>query len=143
MKKQEIKKYSFDIKIIDIYLKELIIENVEGELNSNLFTFEFVINAKIDPNPNHNIVTLDLTTKVFSDKTKELYLAKMESQGIFEIINLDKVVEEHGGVPNMILANFAGAMVSTTRGFMRLKSEGTIIDKAIIPFIDPNSFFKD
>jgi hypothetical protein len=141
MKKQELKKFSFDIKIVDIVLKSFSIENVKSDLNSKLFVFEFTINFNIDPNT--KLITLDLLTKVFADKSKETFLAKMESQGIFEVIDLDKIMEEHNGVPNMILINFAGVMVSTTRGFMRLKSEGTIINGAIMPFVDPNSFFKD
>ncbi len=141
MKKKEIKKFSFDIKIVDIVLKSFCIENVISDLDSKLFVFEFTINFNIDPNT--KLITLDLLTKVFADKSKETFLAKMESQGIFEVINLDKIMEEHNGVPNMILINFAGVMVSTTRGFMRLKSEGTIINGAIMPFVDPNSFFKD
>jgi hypothetical protein len=140
MKKQEIKKFSFDIKIVDIILKRFSIEDVKSDLNSKLFVFEFTINFNIDPNT--KLITLDLLTKVFADKSKETFLAKMESQGIFEVINLDKIIEEHNGVPNMILVNFAGVMVSTTRGFMILESKGTIINGAVMPFVDPNSFFK-
>ena len=140
MKKQEIKKFSFDIKIVDIILKRFSIEDVKSDLNSKLFVFEFTINFNIDPNT--KLITLDLLTKVFADKSKETFLAKMESQGIFEVINLDIIIDEHNGVPNMILVNFAGVMVSTTRGFMILESKGTIINGAVMPFVDPNSFFK-
>ncbi len=143
MKKEEGESVNFSSRISSITLTNFEVETLLSKdvkkLKSVDFAYEFSVSFKLDDN--RGCVKLDCTIKVYSDKTLKLYLGEMESLGIFELKEYAKVKDKFKGIPNQLIANFAAILLSTTRGFLILKSRETIIDGAILPIIDARTFF--
>ncbi len=115
-------------------------DNVLIKLDKDKFVFEHGINVKISPGTKEIVV--HSTTTIFAEIEKLNYLGEIETSGIFELLNFNEVTSPHNGnMPNGILAMYIGVLLSTTRGFLILKSQGTIIEDALIPIIDAGKFF--
>jgi hypothetical protein len=140
MKKEEIKAISFESRILDISLINFkVFHKKNVKVNKNDFAFEF--NIKIKLSPSIKSIEIDSSINIFSDQTKDLLLADIASVGKFEILNYEEIIKEYKGMPNPIISVFIGVLISTTRGFLILKSKDTLIDGALIPLSNPNSFF--
>lgn len=140
MKKEDIKAISFESRILDISLINFkVFHKKNVKVNKNDFAFEF--NIKIKLNPSIKSIEIDSSINIFSDQTKDLLLADIASVGKFEILNYEEIIKEYKGMPNPIISVFIGVLISTTRGFLILKSKDTLIDGALIPLSNPNSFF--
>ncbi|UPT66903.1 MAG: hypothetical protein M0D57_21160 [Sphingobacteriales bacterium JAD_PAG50586_3] len=87
-------------------------------------------------------MSITLSTNFFAEIEKTTKLGQITSSGTFEIYNIDQIVSMHDGkIPNIILANFIGVVLATTRGFLILKTESTIMSGVIMPIINTMSFF--
>ncbi|MBL7889350.1 MAG: hypothetical protein JNL24_07355 [Bacteroidia bacterium] len=131
-------------KIDNIELLSLKVEVVDEDLiktlNSKKFSFE--INLKITFDKANNMVILTSNIKIFKDLNKDLFLGEIYSKGQFYIENYNDVVDNETNLPTSVASLFAGVLISTTRGFLIIKSKGTILDGAMIPFFDARKLFK-
>ncbi|MFY9311053.1 MAG: hypothetical protein WAQ28_18565 [Bacteroidia bacterium] len=130
-------------KIQSISLNNFKVANITKEqrqfLNNEKFAFEFNIRAKSELTTKE--FTVYSTISIFSNDSKTLYLGEIETTGVFELQNLDEITEKHHGMPNAVIAMFIGILLSTTRGMLLIKSQGTLIDGALIPMINTSAFF--
>ena len=104
------------------------------------FAFEFNVNLKMESVKKE--VIIHSLTKIYAYDSKSLYLGEIETTGVFELINFDEITKAYKGMmPNGVLAMFLGILLSTTRGILLIKSEGTSITGALMPIINAGSFF--
>lgn len=139
-------KIELSTKIIDLSLNSIDIKgasNFDASILSDKSKFQFEFNVNMNFDLGKKLLSITLTTNFFADIEKTISLGKMSSSGIFEIYNIDQIISMHEGkIPNIILANFIGIVLATTRGFLILKSENTIMSEVIMPIIDTMSFFQ-
>ena len=129
---------SFRARIASIKLGEFIINDLSDKEKESIqvskLVYEFQIGIKNDQS-NKNI-DVSLTVKFFSDQSKTLCVGQISSTGLFSLENYEELIEKHNAIPAGIAGNFAGILISSTRGFLLLKSEGTLIEGALMPMID-------
>jgi len=143
MKEEEIKPLTISIKITNISLGSFKVAVIDEEQKKNIdnkkFVYEFIISFNLEPNTNS--IKLTSIIKIYLDQSKDLYLGEIESTGIFELENYAEIIKEHNGLPNIIITTFGGVLISTTRGFLILKSKDTIVDGALVPLVNTNELF--
>lgn len=146
MKENKIHELSFSMKIIDLKLvdfnalSELPLNYKESGLDSDNIQFEF--NVGLNVNQTKKRIRVNLNVKFFADLEKKIGLGGLNSYGEFEVIDLEEIIKDfEGNIPNIILANLIGVVLSTSRGFLILKSSETVMEGAMMPIINPNVFF--
>lgn len=131
-------------KIIDIKLENFQLSVLDEaqlkSINKDKINFEFNIAFKVDAAK--KTLELTLITKFFFDNTKTLNIGELKTIGLFEIQNMEDILTgNNGSLPILVLAMFAGVLLSTSRGFLILKSKGTFMEGSIFPIIDATRFF--
>jgi hypothetical protein len=146
MKENKLHELSFTMKIIDLKLvdfkdlSELPVSYKDSGLDSDNIQFEF--NLGLNVNPTKNRIQVNLIVNFFADLEKKIALGNLNSFGEFEVINLEDIIKDFDGkIPNIILANLIGVVLSTSRGFLILKSNDTVMQGAMMPIINTNIFF--
>jgi|ERR1043165_9104046 hypothetical protein len=138
---KELKEVSLQTKIVEITFDEFKLEkSIKSGIKFNFDQFQYEFNISIDVNKVKGELSVNLTVNIFSDLEKKNKLGYITSHGIFLVVNFNEVII-NDKIPNVILANFIGVLISTTRGFLIVKAQGTPIEGAIIPIVTPNSFF--
>ncbi|MGP8215316.1 MAG: hypothetical protein ACLQQ4_07115 [Bacteroidia bacterium] len=137
-------KINITSRIVDIKLEKFHLETLSAEqiknLNKEKVMFEFTPKAKMDVPKSR--LHIDLFTDIYSDETKAQKIGEIVSIGDFDIINLAEILEKFKGIPNIVLSVFLSTLIATTRGMYIIKSEGTFLDKIMIPIISMETFFK-
>lgn len=141
---EENKNIGVTTKIHSISLNNFKVADISKEqkksLNKDKFAFEFNMNVKIEPKKKE--ITIHNLTTIFADDSKTNYLGEIEATGVFELQNFEEVTEASKGMmPNGIIAMYIGLLLSTTRGMLLLKTEGTAIEGALMPIVNTGSFF--
>ena len=58
------------------------------------------------------------------------------------MINLSDILKQFNDkIPNIIIANYMGVLISTTRGFFIDRIDNTPLKGAMIPIVNPMTFF--
>lgn len=127
---QEIKLHRFEV------LEKLPVKKID----KNRLTFEFSLNIKVEPESRQVIISNVIT--IYHDITKTVYLGLIETSGAFEISNFSEVAQNNV-LPTQALALLTGVVISTSRGILLMKAEGTIIDGALLPITDSWAFFRN
>lgn len=122
------------------FVCETISDEQQSSLNPDRYSFEQSVNLRIIPVVNQ--LEIIYSTIVFSDEQKNKKLGEITAIGEFEILNLDELKQgENAVVPTELLAMYVGIMIATVRGMLIVKSAGTILERAIIPILNPMDFF--
>lgn len=110
------------------------------KLDKDIVQFEF--NASININHLTQNFHIDLTINFYANIEKTKKLGFISSSGDFEVTNLAEILkQEENKIPLMLLGNIAGLVISATRGFLILKSVGTIMEGLMLPLMDPTRIF--
>ncbi len=145
MSKEEAKPITISSKIVSIYINNFRVGVVDEEqkkaIDNSKFAYEFSL-AFNTADIGINRINIISNIKIYLDQSKQTYLGDMESTGVFEIENINDIIKEHqGAIPTVILAMFGGILLSTTRGFLLLKSKDTIVDGALLPIVNIQELF--
>ncbi|MBA3900169.1 MAG: hypothetical protein H0X62_08170 [Bacteroidetes bacterium] len=130
-------------KIASLSVAEFIVEEQAKKVSIDVDTvlYEYNVSANIDKAKKN--VTIDCKIGIYYNKEKDLKLGSIATIGIFDILNLDEILEKFDdNIPIGIFHMFLGVVISTTRGFLLSKAENTPLEGATIPIIDIKSFFK-
>lgn len=146
MKPNKIHELSFTMKIIDLKLvdfnalSDLPDDYKDTGIDKDKIQFEFNVGMNVGPIKKR--IRINLNINFYTDVEKKILIGSLNSFGDFEVIDLDEIIKDfEGKIPNLILANLIGVVLSTSRGFFILKSSGTIMENAMLPIINTNVFF--
>ncbi len=136
--------YSINIRIKKIDVTDFSVESLSKsdaeKIDINNFAFEY--NSNMEINPTDRIVRVLNTIKVFNDLNKTLQLGNISVVGEFEFQNMNEILKLFNGqFPIGVLSLFTNTILSTTRGILLMKSEGTIIEGAMLPLIDSSAMY--
>ncbi len=113
-------------KIKSIIFDSFHLENVSKKISQTIYfdhvTYEMKLNFK--PDSSTQELTINSTIEIYSDISKAHYLGKINSTGVFSILNFDEIVKPlNGKFPATVIAMFLGILLSTTRGFLIMKTK--------------------
>jgi hypothetical protein len=127
------------LKLIEFSIEPLSDEN-RSHIDSTKFGFENKVNMRIEPALKN--LFLQYTLDIFMDETKSQKLGEISAIGEFDLINLDDFrKDELLKLPNELLAMYIGIMIATVRGMLVVKAQGTHLEEAYVPILNPMEFF--
>lgn len=127
-------------RIVSLKLNEFKLEKGLKNIDRATVVFDHSLNIKVIPSG--NIVSIESSTRIYNDSKKTSYIGILIVNGEYEVANLKDILSQFGQkIPTNLLTMFVGAQLSTSRGFLILKSEGTPLEGIIFGLIDPLSFF--
>jgi hypothetical protein len=146
MKENKLKEINLSLRILNIQLKDfnalkiLPPELAEIGIIKDKVQFEFNVESRLEIEKGR--IGINLNVSFFAEEEKKTNLGNLESSGDFEVLNMSDIVKDFDGkIPNVILATLIGIVISSSRGFLVLKSVGTLMEGIIMPVINANSFF--
>lgn len=131
-----------EIKIINFSLNNSI--EIQELPSDHPYTFE--INASPNFNKIDKIIGVVFNVKIFVTPKKEKNVCKLSLLMNFHILNFDKVVIEEGEnimVPDPVMHHLIALTLSTTRGVLFDKLQGSFLSKIILPIIDVTKLTKN
>lgn len=129
-----------DLKLLEYQIAETVPSSLVGKLDKDKVQFEFNIGIRMDIVK--KTITITLNTQLFADEQKTIKLGYINSEGEFEILNLDEILSLfENKLPNAILANYTGVVIGTTRGFLIPVAKGTLMEGIFMPMINPLTLF--
>ena len=139
------KEVSFSTKIVEIKMDDFVVEElVKSKSQFNLDNFQYEFNAGIGIDLPRQELTVKLNTNIYSEIEKKNKIGHINSHGIFYVVNFSDILKDwENKIPNFVLASFIGIVLSTTRGFLIDKSQDTLIEGAMIPIVNPLTFFPE
>lgn len=132
---------NFKIATIEIISQSVSSAPEEG-IRTNEIDYTIQINIKYDANIGmvHILPEISLTSKI--DKSE---LAKFAIQCSYEVINYNEAIpineSNQPAIPVPFLHTLISISLSTSRGIIYSSCRGTFLQNAILPIIDPKSFF--
>lgn len=121
---------SFKILKLEYYEPRNIREDVQIDFN---------LNARLNIDLDHDLilVTLGVNTVTKADNPEKIGF--IEVVYLFEVLELKKLQRDDKKLwlPDQFTATLIGLSISTTRGIILTKFSGTILEKIIMPVIDP------
>jgi len=123
-------------KILDFSHNEPAIENLN--LAKTDFQMNFRTGFKADKK--ESTVSVRLKVEIQLKHTELIPVGNADVEFTFKAIGLDKLFidEQEISIPAEFLTTLISLSYSTTRGIILAKGAGTILEKAIIPIIDPH-----
>lgn len=102
----------------------------------------FLIDLKIHLDPKLKRILLELFIKASNKKNQEAF-ASFETETIYEFLDFE-IFNDNGEykIPQELTTTLVSIAYSTSRGALLLTGKGTILEKEILPLINPNDFFK-
>lgn len=108
------------------------------EFDPNRVTFE-TTTAVTFAVPEEN-VAIDIQIKLFLDKDKANQKGMLHTRTVYHIRDFNNAFKVEGDrvtVPDAIMVTFVSIAVSSTRGILAAKTEGTIFHNSFFPVIEP------
>jgi len=132
------KNISFKLKNIEI--GESSLKHLNYVLPADVI-YKFTINIDHLLNVEENLIVIKPIVDIFIDESEET-LANLSASLIFEIENLSHYVfEKELKLPSDVIIALNSISISTVRGIMFSAFKGTYLHNAILPVVDPKSFF--
>jgi len=131
---------TMSLQEIKLHRFEVLQKPPVDEIEQSKLTFEFSINVRVEPDTRQVIISSII--KIYHDVTKTVYLGLIETSGSFEIVNFSEIADNNA-IPTQALALLTGVLISTSRGVLLMKAEGTIIEGALLPITDSWAFFRN
>lgn len=111
-------------------------------VKSNLKRTDFKLDFKTDIKAglHENTIGIKLGVNVQLKKEKLLPVAFIEVEYVYKVLGLNKIPHDEKGIsiPGEFLTTLISLSYSTTRGVLLAKGTGTVLEKAILPIIDPH-----
>lgn len=125
--------------------KHLILETeILNVSKKHPWVFEVSPAVKIDDV--NNCVKILVFVNLYFDSDKKNKMMELVTESKFEVLNFYDVFKKTGEhtykIPDQIIKQFISLAISTTRGILIAKSEGTIFDGIVLPAMDLNMFSK-
>lgn len=124
------------LRLIDCIIADFVPSSFAGKFDKGKVQFEFRIDVKTDIVK--NTINIGLHISIYADEGKLINLGHLTSEGEFDVLNLEEVLSVfENKIPTILLANFFGVVIGTSRGFLIDRTQGTIMEGVYIPIVNP------
>ena len=132
---------SFRIK--NISTLEFSIKNIPEleTVDKSLIQFQIFPATFIDKN--NNVIGIDTVVDIFVDQEKQKRVCELITRITYEVVNLSDFIDSVDNsikIPDPIMHTFLSISLSTTRGILASKTEGTLLRDVFIPILNPAGF---
>lgn len=138
-------KINISLRIVSIKTIRFSLDNanVSKEINKNAFIFN--ISAKVSIDPNSKSIAIEILQDIFLDKELQTSVCQHVSRIVFEIVNFDSVIKHNIEkkdikIPDDLMTTLISISLSTSRGILASKIEGSNLEGVYMPIVDPKSF---
>lgn len=136
----ETKNITINSKIQSLDIISFKVEERKADIPVDNTKITFEIGLDVNVKTKEKLIIIISPVSIFSDASKKELLGSLQVKGEFTIENLEEIKQENG-IPVPLLATFAGIVISTTRGMLRILGKGTAFADAIIPVVNPMALF--
>ncbi len=134
-------KISFNIR--EIQTLKFSIDNLMKQDSFDKSKLQFGIGVGVRFDPPRREVIVDTAVDIFCDEQRTRKISESITRVTFAIENFDevfKVKENQISAPDAVMKTLVSMAVSSTRGILAAKTEGSILNGVYLPPVDPSSF---
>ncbi len=113
----------------------------QDSFDKSKLQFGIGVGVRFDP-PKHE-VSIDTMVDIFCDEQRTSKISESITRVKFGIENFDEVFtvkENQISAPDAVMNTLVSMAVSSTRGMLAAKTEGSILSGVYLPPVDPSSF---
>ena len=134
---------NFTFRIKQISTLEFSIKNISGEISDNMDVFKFEVLPQLFIEPD-NILGFITVINVYEQRENPVLICNLITRISFEIINFkDLLTPETPNLiklPDLLSQTLLSISLSTSRGILAAKTEGTILKNVYLPVLNPTDF---
>ncbi|MDP3830182.1 MAG: hypothetical protein Q8Q47_02855 [Ignavibacteriaceae bacterium] len=132
---------SFRIK--NISTLEFSIRNIQLDqtFDKDQFPIQISLGTQIDPL--NKFISVDTFVNIFADPENKNKICGLTTRVVYEVENLQSTVVVEGNnikIPESFMTTLISIALSTTRGILTAKTEGTLLHDVFMPIVNPTSF---
>jgi len=104
---------------------------------------QFLIHFASFADKDNNIIGIDTLVGIYLDQEKQKKVCELITRITYEIINFSEFIDSNDNsinIPDQIMHTFLSISLSTTRGILAAKTEGTQLRDVFIPILNPTGF---
>lgn len=136
-------KVNISFRIKNISTLEFGIKNIPEieTIDKDLFQFQILPASFIDKEK--NIIGIDTVVDIFIDVEKQKKVCELITRISYEVINLHDFYNNEDDaiiIPDQFMITLISIALSTTRGILTAKTEGTLLREVYLPILNPASF---
>lgn len=128
------KQMNLEYRIRSVSLNSFAINQFPAGGNENTISFDIKYSDEI-PEDKKELV-IDILINAFDENQPDVKLCTIQTSTSFDIINFEDLISE-GEIPDLVIANFLGIALSTTRGILFSQSSIANSKPLIVPVISP------
>jgi len=132
---------SFRIK--NISTLEFIIKNMPEIETSDKNLFQFQILPASFVEKENSAIGIDTVVDIFIDQEKQKKVCSLITRIIYDIVNFNdfvNTIDNSLNIPEQFMHTLLSIALSTTRGILATKTEGTLLRDVFIPILNPMGF---
>jgi hypothetical protein len=142
-KTQDIK---FEFRIHDIQILQFSLDNSREhpDLGAN-HPYTFDISSSVLLDSALKLIAIDFNVKLFTNKEKSDKVCELTVRMSFNILNYDEIVKIDGGkvnIPEPVIHHLIALTLSTSRGILFDKLQGSFLSSVIMPIFNVTEFKK-
>ena len=127
-------------RLVNFYYQE----PPEGSINKRQPDLNFNLQSAFQFNKEKKTISTIFRINIKTKKDKPTLVSTMEVHFDFKIRNFESfLIEDSVKVPKDFIAILMNLSVSTARGILLARGAGTILERAILPIIDPRKLIPD
>jgi hypothetical protein len=124
------------VRIVSLSLRSFDAQKSENkDTNPKQLSYEFNVSNQI--NHAEKTIGMNIVTKAYTEETRQNKVGEIVVEGIFGLDNMEEIMSTFKGIPDGVLATFLGLLLSTVRGVILAKAEGTVLEGNNFPIINP------
>lgn len=138
-----VEQVNITFRIKNISTLEFSVKNLsEAEtLNKDLFQFQILPASFVDND--NKVIGFNTVVDIFIDLEKQKKVCSLITRVTYDIINFSDFinsVDNSLNIPDQFMHTFLSIALSTTRGILAAKTEGTFLRDVYIPILNPAGF---
>jgi hypothetical protein len=103
----------------------------------------FQINPASFADKDNDVIGIDTLVDVYLDQENQIKVCELITRITYEVVNFSEFIDPSDNsinIPDQIMHTFLSISLSTTRGILAAKTEGTQLRDVFIPILNPTGF---
>lgn len=138
------RKLNIDFGIKEISTLKFSLNNIPGGIDITKENIQFQIMPRSFINYENNIIGFEIAVNIFLEKNGRDNICELITRSSFEVSNLKEFVplekKDTPDLPMNFMQTLLSISLSTTRGILIAKTEGSILNGICLPILNPTSF---
>jgi len=144
MEQEQEKKININFGIKEISTLKFSLNNVPGVADITKGDVQFQIVPRSFINYEYSIVGFEIAVNISFEKNGRNNICELITRSSFEVNNLQEFVppekKDNPDLPMNFMQTLLSISLSTTRGILAAKTEGSILSGICMPILNPTSF---